>query len=370
MQGDVLHSYGSLLFGALFAFSLSGVVFVQFLIYWRMYPLDILSRKIMVAGVWFLDVLHSACIGAAMWDYFIIWFGNEQRIDHIPWPVALTVVLTAAQTLINHFFFIHRIWISSSKNYYISVPIAVLVIARITCACLSLSAVCDVLITGWLCYFLFKMRSRVNRSGMARMVDQLTVYTIENGALTCVVTTVSLICWLTMKTNLIFLGLHFVIGKPLNTRKVWRRAQVRFDKTTQHTTSFRRSKEISFPFPVLTTASASATLPTRPNTLNVNLTYPDSVYQYDDQSTPGEEECTSRHWAHQHPDPDEDEYQDGDLQTPKLKRGGSKRPPKATQVLALDHRTLEGSNAATSTTGSGPDLVFAPTTGSHSRYPP
>jgi hypothetical protein len=62
---------------------------------------------------------------------------------------------------------------------------------------------------------------------MIKLVDTLTLYTLENGALTCVATTASLICWLKMNNNLVFLGLHFMITKlyansllaSLNTRK-------------------------------------------------------------------------------------------------------------------------------------------------------
>ena len=70
---------------------------------------------------------------------------------------------------------------------------------------------------------------------MDKIIDALTAYTIENGMLTCVTTVVALVCvrlalslqrdcaereahvlaaqWLSMPTNLIFLGLHFAISK-------------------------------------------------------------------------------------------------------------------------------------------------------------
>ncbi|PIL31151.1 hypothetical protein GSI_05848 [Ganoderma sinense ZZ0214-1] len=56
---------------------------------------------------------------------------------------------------------------------------------------------------------------------MDRIIDSITLYTVENGMLTCVTTVASLICWLTMPKNLIFLGLHFAISKlvlmPIDT---------------------------------------------------------------------------------------------------------------------------------------------------------
>jgi len=79
-----------------------------------------------------------------------------------------------------------------------------------------------------LCYLLRKLKLQMgSTSTMIKVVDTLTLYTLENGFLTGVATTASLICWLSMPHNLSFMGLHFVIEKlyansvlaSLNTRK-------------------------------------------------------------------------------------------------------------------------------------------------------
>ncbi|GAW04659.1 hypothetical protein LENED_006464 [Lentinula edodes] len=94
---------------------------------------------------------------------------------------------------------------------------------------LTLSSMVDVLIATCLCYLLHKLKTQMGSTStmMIKVVDTLTLYTLENGFLTGVATTASLICWLTMPHNLSFLGLHFVIEKlyansilaSLNTRK-------------------------------------------------------------------------------------------------------------------------------------------------------
>jgi len=83
----------------------------------------------------------------------------------------------------------------------------------------------DILIAGSLCWFLNK--NRTGFSGMDSIINSITLYTIENGLLTCVVTILSLIFWITMPHNLIFLAMHFAISKmyanallaTLNSRK-------------------------------------------------------------------------------------------------------------------------------------------------------
>ncbi|KAF7364350.1 hypothetical protein MSAN_01095300 [Mycena sanguinolenta] len=217
-------------------------------------------RCLMVLAVWLLDLLHSGFIVASLYDYFIRFFGNHDQIGEIPWSIALSVVVTAITTMIVHWYFAHKIYKSSGKNWWITAPIVILAFLRLFAASgvfifllvaraylilaiipsvsttemirlhryavfteaypgwvfttgLTLSASVDIIITAWLCYFLQKMRRRTASSPMAHVVNTLTLYTLENGLVTCLTTTASLICWLTMKQNLIFLGLHFVIGK-------------------------------------------------------------------------------------------------------------------------------------------------------------
>ncbi|KAF7311840.1 hypothetical protein MIND_00194700 [Mycena indigotica] len=212
------------------------------------------SRKVMVLVVWILDLLHSVFIVAALFNYLITFFGDRGRIDHIPWSVALSVVVTAAQTLIVHWYYAHKIWTSSGRNWWITAPIVVLAFGRLLAASVStsemirrpnysnfnkhfpgwvfttgltLSASVDVLITALLCYYLRSMGRRTSSTLINRVVRTMMFYTLENGLITCLAATASLICWLTMPTNLIFMGLHFVIGKlyansllvSLNTRQ-------------------------------------------------------------------------------------------------------------------------------------------------------
>ncbi|KAJ3516736.1 hypothetical protein NMY22_g14134 [Coprinellus aureogranulatus] len=239
---DIGKTYGALLFGAGIAFSLSGVVATQCIVYFKQYPGDSNTKKAMVLASWILDGLHTSFLMYTIHEYFISSFGDLTRIDYIPWALAISVVITALQTLLVHCFFAHKIFRSSGGNWLITCPIVLLAIARLCSACittvnmirlqqfhalletfprtmfttgLSLTAAVDILITFWLCYFLAQFRAGISPMStmMIRMVDTLTLYTLENGALTCFAAIASLVCWLTMPHNLIFMGLHFVISK-------------------------------------------------------------------------------------------------------------------------------------------------------------
>ncbi|KAH9854487.1 hypothetical protein C2E23DRAFT_818892 [Lenzites betulinus] len=250
-QQALERSMGAVLLGSLVALFLSGAVNMQVFLYAQLYPKDRLRLKIMVFVIWLLDTVHSVMAMLANWQYLIVHFGEWDNMDNITWSVAATVALTAFATFLVHCFFTHRIHTLSRHNWYITTPLVALALVRLISALISTSemvrlhsfrefvdrydyvftlglstaASLDVLIAAGLCYFL--RRGRSGFTSMDKIVDAITLYTIENGMLTCVTTVISLVCWLTMPTNLIFLGLHFAISKlyansllaTLNARK-------------------------------------------------------------------------------------------------------------------------------------------------------
>lgn len=248
---NVPGTFGALLVGGIVAAIFSGVVSVQTFAYFKYYSHDVVTLKVLVATVWLLDLLHTIFVSMSLWDHLIAHFGDQLRIDYIPWSLAITIALTAVLTYLVHGFFIYRIHKLSLNNFFISVPLALLATARLCFASLTtnklmtlkslkrfvqmytfsftsglaLSSALDVLITGFLCYLLRKNQKKM--SSMNHVLDKLILYSFENGSLTCAAVVVSMICWLKRSDNLIFLGLHFVISKfyansllaTLNTRK-------------------------------------------------------------------------------------------------------------------------------------------------------
>ncbi|KAF8079372.1 hypothetical protein FPV67DRAFT_114439 [Lyophyllum atratum] len=250
---DIQRTFGALLVGGIIAAAFSGVVSVQVFAYFKHYPSDLSIIKTLVITVWFLDIFHTVFVSMSLWDHLIDHFGDASRIDFIPWSLALTIALTAILTFLVHCFFVHRIYKLSQNNLFIAVPLGAIACLRLCFACLTtvkmitlrslqafvqkytwsftsglaLSTLLDILITGFLCLFLMVGRKKNVNASINHILDSLMLYAFENGSLTCAATVVSMICWLTMPTNLIFMGLHFVISKfyansllaTLNTRK-------------------------------------------------------------------------------------------------------------------------------------------------------
>ncbi|CAA7265015.1 unnamed protein product [Cyclocybe aegerita] len=230
-------THGAVLLGVLFASLLSGVFAVQCLIYFKLYPNDRTAMKVLVAFVWFLEVVHTALIWMAMWNYFVLKFGEPGYIDFIPPSIALSVVLTAGLTFLTHCLLAHRIYHLSRRKLYLTLLVVILAFARLAAASvsggemihlhsyrlfrrryqwlfsvgLSLSSAVDILVS--LSLFFLLRRSRQQSILLHRIIDSLILYTFEIGSLTSIATVASLLCWVLLDDSLVFLGLHFVIGK-------------------------------------------------------------------------------------------------------------------------------------------------------------
>ncbi|KAF8971862.1 hypothetical protein BDZ97DRAFT_1149934 [Flammula alnicola] len=253
-------TYGALLLGALVASGLSGVFGVQCLIYFKCYPKDKKGLKGLVLFAWSLELIHTGLVWASIWSYFIKHFGEPHYIDHIQSTIALSVVLTLSQatlTFLAHCLFAHRIYHLSEQNLYLTLPVIVLAFGRLAAASVSggemiylesyalfrkhflwlfslglgLSSAVDILVT--LSLFLLLRKSRRESIRLHPLIDALILYTFEIGSLTSIATVISLLCWTVLNNSLVFLGLHFVIGKlyansllaTLNSRRELRRAR-------------------------------------------------------------------------------------------------------------------------------------------------
>ncbi|KAJ7309439.1 hypothetical protein DFH08DRAFT_485583 [Mycena albidolilacea] len=255
-MGSVALLYGPILLGGAVALMLSGIVAVQCIIFFKLYPDESSLKTAMVATVWLLDAAQSAFILASLFYYFVVHFGDTSADNRnaIPWSVALTILVTAMQTCVVHLFYAQKIYRSSRKNWLLTGPIVCLASLRLFAAIvataemlhlkrwdafsnpyprllftsgLSISAGTDLIITICLCYYLRKIRKLSSSSVMKSVLDTLTLYTLENGLITCLTTIGSLTFWLVLPASGLSLSLHFVIGKLypnsllllLNTRK-------------------------------------------------------------------------------------------------------------------------------------------------------
>lgn len=229
-------AYGPLLLGGLFASILTGITTIQTVIYYRLYPQDKKFLKGLVFTIWALDSIHTGFTWRGMWYYLIENFGDETKIKLIHMSIPATGLLTAIITIIVQCFYVDRIFRLSKRNYWITVPIFILSIARLVAAiaivtemfivktfpafekfnwlltfALSLSSGVDILITVTMFYLL--RESRTHALTLHNAIDQIVLCTLEVGTLTSLGAILAMICWTAIPNKLIFLGSLYPVGK-------------------------------------------------------------------------------------------------------------------------------------------------------------
>jgi len=258
-------------------FVLGGMVNLQGMLYFRSYKKDTSPIKLLVFAVWLLDNLHTGFVWGALWIALIKWNG-EQSTDPIPWCIALTLIITAIVTFLVQCFFAHRVFLISRRNLFMTLPVLALTLLRLIASCIStwkmlrnlsfiqfrvhafwvftlglaVSSVVDILLTTLLVY-LFRT-NRTETGHLNQTIDTLILYGVEAGSITCLATFISMVFWITVPYNLVFLGIHVVIGKlyansllaTLNTRESIRHGArlsgqrapvVYFERRPQHSTT-------------------------------------------------------------------------------------------------------------------------------------
>ncbi|KAF8902212.1 hypothetical protein CPB84DRAFT_1678981 [Gymnopilus junonius] len=227
--GDLPGTYGAILLGALVSAFLSGTFAVQCTIYFKFYPRDGKSMKGLVSCFKTLELVHTGLIWASMWSYFVANFGRvNTSSSFLPFKAVLT-------------FLTHWLVWMSERNLYLTVPVPLggrCMLSAMDCSFfahkirrihlgsypsfrkhfrwlfsmgLGLSSALDILIT-FSMFFLLR-NTRRQSIMLHSIIDSLILYAFEIGTLTSAATVASMLCWVLIDNSLIFLGLHFVVGK-------------------------------------------------------------------------------------------------------------------------------------------------------------
>ncbi|PPQ78828.1 hypothetical protein CVT25_010621 [Psilocybe cyanescens] len=277
MVVDVERTFGALLIGGIVSFVLSGLVSAQAYAYFKRYPNDFQFLKLMITQVtatnetsiqisrswvsgmsqtkmdWylepqqvsfirFLDFLHTVFVSIALWDHLIVHFGDFARIDYIPckpWELLCCGAYGAS----------FRAPSMSESQIVDATPTKALAFQRgihIHSFLVPEVTTMKMIEIHSISRFTQLWRNQKKNSSMNNIINSLMLYTFETGLVNCVASIGTLICvsvqhllvsrfqshvpfrqWVTMRDNLIFLGIHFAIGKlyantvmaTLNARK-------------------------------------------------------------------------------------------------------------------------------------------------------
>ncbi|GBE85756.1 hypothetical protein SCP_0802780 [Sparassis crispa] len=243
-----------LLVTVVIAVFLYGVATAQVYFYWLNFANDSLWIRSTVLLVWGLETIHTGMCVKMITEYTIVDFGDLPAVAHIIWSAGVTVMLSVLIAAVVQTFFIRRIWILSRRFKLVTVVPGVLLFIRVafglataslsyllpawiefrasigplftvTCG-LSLSALVDLIVATVSIYYLWHSRTGFERTD--HIIRSLITYVVNTGALTMVVSVSTLLTFVLLSDNLIFVGLAAVQSKlyansfmaTLNARKL------------------------------------------------------------------------------------------------------------------------------------------------------
>ncbi|KAF7351227.1 hypothetical protein MSAN_01554200 [Mycena sanguinolenta] len=241
--------------GVLVSFILLGVTTTQAYIYYSRFPDDSRRLKCLVAFLWCIELAHAICIGCTLYQMTVSDYGHPERLLLIPQSLAIAVMFSGIVGAGVQAFFAERIyrvseslyipclsWMLSFSRLLGSIAVCVYGFRLETIpdfeaqfswlvnALWSVASANDVLIAGTLVYWLSSRRSDAEKRTVA-LIDKLVAWTIETGVVTSASGLVSLTCFVTMKSNFIWIAffvlnarwnpsiLEFSLGKPQFTRQ-------------------------------------------------------------------------------------------------------------------------------------------------------
>ncbi|KAJ7185692.1 hypothetical protein C8R46DRAFT_384823 [Mycena filopes] len=223
--------------GVLVSYLLLGITSTQAYIYYSRFPLDSFKLKFLVAFVWACEMAHALCIGDTLYLMTVSDYGHPERLLLIPRSLATAVIFSGIVGSCVQVFFASRISGISNSLYipclsYIlsflrllgsimvcvygfrvkTIPEFELEWAWLLNSLWSVAAGNDLLIAGTLVYWLSRRRPEGDHRTVA-LVDKLIAWTMETGVVTSAAGLVNLICFVTMKSNYIWIAFFVVTAR-------------------------------------------------------------------------------------------------------------------------------------------------------------
>ncbi|KAJ7155248.1 hypothetical protein C8R46DRAFT_1356472 [Mycena filopes] len=228
---------GAVEVGTLLSIFLFGIVTVQVSSYYRNFPNDPWSIKLLVVGIWTVELLHTGLTCANTYTKTITFFGTEAEQFVLSTSFNLSMILVAVIGPVVQAFYAYRIfklahralipmacWALSLVRFVNLLGIAIAAFATgnlpefkarfswLVISSLVLSAFTDILITGTTCYYLVQANRGQQYRKTKKMIDLMIVWTIQTGLLTSITSVLMLISFLVMN-NFIWVAILFLVSR-------------------------------------------------------------------------------------------------------------------------------------------------------------
>ncbi|KAJ7758304.1 hypothetical protein B0H16DRAFT_1885309 [Mycena metata] len=270
MDSAISLTIGAYQIGVLLSCFLFGVMTTQTYVYYGRFPDDPLRLKILVAFVCLFEVGQAICIGHTLYVLTVVDYGHPERLaGNTPRSFPLAALFAGLSTICVQGFFSLRIYLLSERRL-VPILVALMLLFRLVDSGIigatafsetsvgsyearwgwlfttawSVSAACDLIITGTLVAILIRQRTYgLRRTGA--LMDKLIAWTIETGMLTSASWILILVCYVTMRHNFVWVSV-FVVNARLFSNSLLASLNSR--------TTLRAMNEVSLPSLHLTAA--------------------------------------------------------------------------------------------------------------------
>ncbi|KAI0636247.1 hypothetical protein C8Q77DRAFT_1155947 [Trametes polyzona] len=231
---DLPNSFGAFLICTSLGCIMLGLTIHQTYRYFRFYPKDTLSLKVLVLLVLTLDILHSATSIHVCYYYLVSNYFRPIRLLDGVWSIRLIVLEMGLLIVVAHCFYARRLFLLANHNVIPALIIGLLLTAELALciavtvksyqsitfwgiehyswlmwAILTVAVAADIVATTALTYYL-----RKSRTGTDSIVDILMIYTINTGLSTSLITLAALVCAIVMPRNLVYSAI-LVVGTKM-----------------------------------------------------------------------------------------------------------------------------------------------------------
>ncbi|KAF9467588.1 hypothetical protein BDZ94DRAFT_1248484 [Collybia nuda] len=226
---DIVTVAGPLLLSYLANSGLQGVLCVQVYTYYIAFPNDRTILKIIVYATLLFETLQTLILTRDAFDTFVTHLGDIDAIDNVRLTWLAVPVSGGLVAFIGHMFFAYRLrvlshsWIPSILVVFTAVCAVVSALALGVAATMAnklrnlthnpafvfislwngSSLVCDVLVAGFMTYYLARQRAITN-SRVHRQITRLIRATVETGIISATITVVSLILYTKFRNNVYY----------------------------------------------------------------------------------------------------------------------------------------------------------------------
>ncbi|KAJ7683504.1 hypothetical protein B0H14DRAFT_3535127 [Mycena olivaceomarginata] len=230
---DVEEVVGPVFIGNILNWMFMGTLVMQLYTYYQNFPSDRIFVRILVYGLFVVDVAQTVLLTFHGWFFTVSVWGNPAIFDTIPWSGPMIPVLCGLDS--------RRIWILTTNRFLRSVAISIVLVALTQSLAgmisgLSLlknsspenqirwypgvweiwfagSLVADVLITACMTYILARAKSRTFCAPSETMLTTLINRVVQSGAVTSVCAAVDLALFAgNVETNFHFVP-SYILGK-------------------------------------------------------------------------------------------------------------------------------------------------------------